>query len=168
MYSTCFLTTNAALRPDLTSKSNLVDRDAQPAWLRKSRSLQKRRRASELCAESCRFAVTVARQYRKELEAGGRAYGDPLAALRVLEAQCEDAEEAVRVLERRRKGLRAVQEKAEVDAAEGAYVVLKPNTVQLRLWACAAPFLMLCCSSLLYVLHPLSARRIKESDKEST
>lgn len=121
---------------------NLADRDAQPAWLRKSRSLQKRRRASELRAESCRFAVTVARQYRKQLEAGGRAYGDPLAALRVLEAQCEDAEGAVRVLEHRRKELRVVQETAEVDA-EGSYVIRKPNTVQLRFWACAPPFLVL-------------------------
>lgn len=58
----------------------------------------------------------MARQYRQQLEAGGRAYGDPLAALEVLEAQCDDAEAAVRVLESRRKGLRAVQEKAEVNS----------------------------------------------------
>ncbi|CAM9094247.1 unnamed protein product [Laminaria digitata] len=92
-------------------------RDAQPAWLRKSRSLQKRRRATQLRAEACRFAVTVARQYYLKLETEGRAYGDPLAALDVLEAQSEDAEAAVGALEGRRRELRAVQEKAE--EAEG-------------------------------------------------
>lgn len=58
----------------------------------------------------------MARQYKKKLETEGRAYGDPLAALDVLEAQCEDTEAAVRVLEGKGRELRAVREKAEVDA----------------------------------------------------
>lgn len=110
--------------------ADLIHRDAQPAWLRKSRSLQKRRRATQLRAEACRFAVTVARQYHQKLETEGRAYGDPLAALDVLEAQSQDAEAAVRALEGRRRGLRAAQEKAEV-SPEITYVRNR-CTVQFR------------------------------------
>ncbi|CAM9445830.1 unnamed protein product, partial [Ectocarpus sp. 13 AM-2016] len=88
-------------------------RDAQPAWLRKGRSFQRRRRALELHAESCRQAVVVARQYREHLENRGRAYGDPVVALEVLEQQHQAAEEAVKDLERKRIAFLATQAKAE-------------------------------------------------------
>ncbi|CBJ33086.1 expressed unknown protein [Ectocarpus siliculosus] len=88
-------------------------RDAQPAWLRKGRSFQRRRRALELHAESCRQAVVVARQYREHLENRGRAYGDPVVALEVLEEQRQAAEEAVQDLERKRIEFLATQAKAE-------------------------------------------------------
>ncbi|CAM9314712.1 unnamed protein product, partial [Ectocarpus fasciculatus] len=88
-------------------------RDAQPAWLRKGRSFQKRRRALELHAESCRQAVAVARQYREDLENRGRAYGDPVVALEVLEQQCQTAEEATQHLECKRKAFLATQAQAE-------------------------------------------------------
>ncbi|CAB1096739.1 unnamed protein product [Ectocarpus sp. CCAP 1310/34] len=88
-------------------------RDAQPAWLRKARSFQRRRRALELHAESCRKAVAVATQYREHLENRGRAFGDPVAALEVLEQQRQAAEEAVQDLERKRIAFLAKQAKAE-------------------------------------------------------
>lgn len=91
-------------------------RDAQPAWLRKARSFQKRRRALELHAESCRQAVAVARQYRQHLESRGRAYGDPVVALEVLEQQRQTAEEAVQDLECKRIAFLATQAKAEVSS----------------------------------------------------
>lgn len=75
------------------------------------------------------------------LEAQGKAYGDPLAALEVLEIQCQAAEADVGVLEARRKGLRAVQEKAEVNAgttyARGTLCVVFQFGVMLRLFLCS-------------------------------
>lgn len=95
-------------------------RDAQPAWLRKGRSFQRRRRALELHVESCRQGVTVAREYSQHLKTRGRAYGDPVLALAVLEKQLEEAEEAVRGLECRRSEFLVVQAKVEVLSVYGA------------------------------------------------
>ncbi|CAM9153732.1 unnamed protein product, partial [Hapterophycus canaliculatus] len=92
-------------------------RDAQPAWLRKARSFQKRRRVLELRAESCREAVKVAKGYRQRLEGEGRAYGDPMLASEVLERQCEETEHAVLELESKRSEFIVFQ--AGVEEAAG-------------------------------------------------
>lgn len=91
-------------------------RDSQPGWLRKSRSFQKRRRALELVAESCRHAVAVTREFSETLKDQGLAYGDPLLAMGVLRERCAAAEVAVQDLETLRKGFLTEQTKAEVGA----------------------------------------------------
>ncbi|CAM9877678.1 unnamed protein product, partial [Scytosiphon promiscuus] len=84
-------------------------RDAQPAWLRKARSFQKRRRALELHAESCRQALKVAKEYCQQLESQGRAYGDPMLASELLERQCGEVGDAIRELEGKRSAFLEVQ-----------------------------------------------------------
>lgn len=88
--------------------------DGQPSWLRKGRSFQKRRRALELHAESCRQAVSAAREYRRYLQTQGRAYGDPVVATQILDKRREEAEEAVRQLELKRRDFLAFETKVEV------------------------------------------------------
>lgn len=97
----------------LPGKSNYFYRDAQPAWLRKSRSLQRHRRALELLAESSRSAVTVARNHLDEVKARGCAYGDRLLAVRVLEERLECAENALLGL--KNKGEAFVERQAETE-----------------------------------------------------
>lgn len=60
--------------------------------------------------------MAVARQYREHLENRGRAYGDPVVALEVLEQQRQAAGEAVQDLERKRIAFLATQAKAEVSS----------------------------------------------------
>lgn len=95
-------------------------RDAQPAWLRKGRSFQRRRRTLELHVESCREGVTVAKEYCQHLKTRGRAFGDPVLALVLLEKQLEEAERAVRGLELRRSEFLEVQAKVEVPSVQGS------------------------------------------------
>lgn len=89
-------------------------RDAQPAWLRKSRCLQRRRRALELHAESCRSAVAVATELQDDLRNRGIAYGDPVLAQEILERRLGHAERGLRELNDRREAFLATQAAAEV------------------------------------------------------
>lgn len=95
-------------------------RDAQPAWLRKSRVLQKRRRALELLTESCRAAVSTARARRQDLKIRGRAYGAPVVALEELETRLQTVERALLELESRRNDFLVWQTAAEVCALFGS------------------------------------------------
>lgn len=88
--------------------------DAQPAWLRKSRSLQRRRRSLELRAECCRSAVYVASNRVDKLKDGGRAYGVPLRALGVLNERLKNAENELLVLTNKRKAFLEKQAAEEV------------------------------------------------------
>lgn len=110
----------------ITSNVGLSIRDAQPAWLRKGRSFQRRRRALELHVESCRQGVTIAREHCQHLKTRGRAYGDPVLALDMLEKQLEEAEKAARELESRRNVFLVVQAKVEVLSVRDSYLA---NTV---------------------------------------
>lgn len=104
----------------LDGESALVrDRDGQPSWLRKSRSLQRRRRALELNAESWDTAVATAEEHQRHLQAQGRAYGDPLRALETLRKRSEEAKEELRAMEEKRKRFRDLQAEDEVRLSPG-------------------------------------------------
>lgn len=96
------------------SRLCLHGRDAQPSWLRRNRSLQKRRRLLEVNYESCCAAVTAARERRDAREKQGLAYGDPVVAIERLVDRSRQAEDELRELETRRKAFLERQAEAEV------------------------------------------------------